>query len=145
LNGSPFSFRLAGVPSPIRIADDPDYQAASDEARGGPAEAVLNEVLRHLPLNVPSARRLLKKIPDRAGWLFSNTMEVFNSDTGAFSMTLHFDGTLVNGGTLNSLGEDETKVLSTAPEPASITLALIGAGLTGLAGWHQKRRKHAPT
>jgi hypothetical protein len=29
------------------------------------------------------------------------------------------------------------------PEPASVTLALIGAGLAGLAGWRQ-RRKHAP-
>jgi hypothetical protein len=70
----------------VRIADDPDYQGASDEARGGPAEAVLNEVLRHVPLNLPSARRLLKKVPDRAGWLFSNSIEVLN-----VSRTTHFE------------------------------------------------------
>jgi hypothetical protein len=55
-----------------------------------------------------------------------------------------FAGANVPLTTLNNGSITINGVVSTVPEPASVTLALIGAGLAGLAGWHQKRGKHAP-
>jgi hypothetical protein len=57
------------------------------------------------------------------------------SDPAAFSMTLRFFGTLVDGGTLNSRGQAEIKeVVVSAPA----TLLLLGSAL-GLLGWRRLR------
>jgi hypothetical protein len=64
--------------------------------------------------------------------------------------TTMFNGTTPNIGTVNGspnnggpdfLTQTQTtnNFVSAVPEPASVTLALIGAGLAGLAGWRRRR------
>jgi hypothetical protein len=61
------------------------------------------------------------------------------NDPGLFSMTLHFDFTLVNGGTFVSRGQDELKV-NTVPEPATVVMALTGLPVVGLCLVRRRRR-----
>jgi hypothetical protein len=51
--------------------------------------------------------------------------------------------TIILTGVGDSTNYSATATASTVPEPASVTLALIGAGLAGLAGWRQWRQ-HVP-
>jgi hypothetical protein len=55
--------------------------------------------------------------------------------TAQSSITLLFAGDTA----IYSATETAAPAVSTVPEPASVTLALIGAGLAGLAGWRQRK------
>jgi hypothetical protein len=58
------------------------------------------------------------------------------NDPGNFSMTLHFDFTLVNGGTFVSRGQDLLKIV---PEPAGLAMALSGLPVVGLLLTRRRR------
>jgi hypothetical protein len=61
----------------VRLADDPAWKAATDAERGGSVGVVANELLRHVPLCLLTARNLLRKIPDPAGCMFSTDIEFY--------------------------------------------------------------------
>jgi hypothetical protein len=76
------------------------------------------------------------------------TVTPFTPDLQSWIRDAHLDpdwlriGTDIVGGTTPPTFNAAFSISGTAvPEPASVTLALIGAGLAGLAGW---RRRHAP-
>lgn len=60
------------------------------------------------------------------------------SDPSNFAMTLHFEFSLVDGGTLVSRGQNELKAI---PEPGTVFMALSGLSALGL--FWVRRRRHA--
>jgi hypothetical protein len=67
---------------------------------------------------------------------YSNSVPI--TDTGNYSMTLHFTFTLVNGGTFVSRGQDELKIEAAVPEPS--TMAIAGLGALGFIGYALRRK-----
>ena len=61
------------------------------------------------------------------------------NDPSNFSMTLHFDFSLINNGTITNLGQGEIKTASAVPAPTTVTMVVIGLPLVGLFVGRRRR------
>jgi hypothetical protein len=63
----------------VRIADDPAFQDARKRGLAPGAALAMDKVLWQTPLDVASARNLLRRYPDASGWLFNTDRELFET------------------------------------------------------------------